>query len=217
MTTDDKIKIDKAASSAASKPSERTETSKSSKMLKTAERSNMPKTSESADILGIIQSERMNIIEAAPSDINEIIDIESHPENRDFLWIGTYEEHFDEINDPAHLLLLFKEKSDNRTVGYALARINAKSEVFELRRIAITEKRCGYGREAMNALLKFAFEKLGINRFWLDVYPDNTYGINLYENLHMHRDGVLRQNYKSERGYLDQIIYSMLKSEYFNN
>ena len=30
----------------------------------------------------------------------------------------------------------------------------------------------------------------------------------------MHRDGVLRQNYKSERGYLDQIIYSMLRSEY---
>ncbi len=30
----------------------------------------------------------------------------------------------------------------------------------------------------------------------------------------MHRDGVLRQNYLSDRGYLDQIIYSMLKSEY---
>lgn len=39
-------------------------------------------------------------------------------------------------------------------------------------------------------------------------------GIILYEKLGMHRDGVLRQNYKAERGYLDQIIYSLLRSEY---
>ena len=30
----------------------------------------------------------------------------------------------------------------------------------------------------------------------------------------MHQDGVLRQNYLSDRGYLDQIIYSLLRSEY---
>ena len=69
----------------------------------------------------------------------------------------------------------------------------------------------------MTALFKYAFEEMNINRFWLDVYPDNTIGIKLYEGLGMHRDGVLRQNYKSKRGYLDQIIYSMLKTEYFQN
>ena len=53
------------------------------------------------------------------------------------------------------------------------------------------------------------------DRFWLEVYPDNLYRIKLYESMGMHRDGVLSQNYKSERGYLDQIIYSMLKGEYF--
>ena len=74
----------------------------------------------------------------------------------------------------------------------------------------------GYGKEAMKALLKEAFENMNINRFWLDVYPDNVIGIKLYESLGMHRDGILRQNYKAERGYLDQIIYSMLKSEYFS-
>ena len=67
----------------------------------------------------------------------------------------------------------------------------------------------------MEALMKAAFKDMNINRFWLDVYPDNIIGIKLYESLGMHRDGVLRQNYKSYRGYLDQIIYSMLKREYF--
>ena len=54
----------------------------------------------------------------------------------------------------------------------------------------------------MKALLKHAFEEMNINRFWLDVYPDNIFGIRLYESLGMNRDGVLRQSYKSERGYL---------------
>lgn len=163
----------------------------------------------------MIETERMNIAEAKENEINTIIQIESRKDTRDFLWIGTYEEHLNEINDPDHLLLIFKEKLDNRVVGYALIRLDFKSEIFEIRRIAITEKRQGYGREAMQALIKHAFEEMNMNRLWLDVYPDNLFGIALYEGLGMHRDGILRQNYKAERGYLDQIIYSILKEEYF--
>lgn len=162
------------------------------------------------------ETKRMRILEATFEDIPAIIALESHKDNRDYLWIGTEEEHREEIEDPNHLLLIFRKKDNSDIVGYALVRLNRKSEIFELRRIAISEKRKGYGREAMEALLKEAFENMGINRFWLDVYPDNVFGINLYESLGMHRDGVLRQNYKAERGYLDQIIYSMLKSEYFS-
>ncbi|SFE43110.1 Protein N-acetyltransferase, RimJ/RimL family [Peptostreptococcaceae bacterium pGA-8] len=163
----------------------------------------------------MIETERMNIAEAKENEINTIIQIESRKDTRDFLWIGTYEEHLNEINDPNHLLLIFKEKLDNRVVGYALIRLGFKSEIFEIRRIAITEKRQGYGREAMQALIKHAFEEMNMNRLWLDVYPDNLFGIALYEGLGMHRDGILRQNYKAERGYLDQIIYSILREEYF--
>lgn len=161
-----------------------------------------------------IETKRLIIAEAAEEHIDTIIALESHPQNRDYLWIGTYEEHVAEIADPNHLLLIFKKKAGGSIVGYALIRLDFKSHVFELRRIAISEKAAGYGRETMEALLKFAFEETDTNRFWLDVYPDNLIGIKLYESLGMHRDGVLRQNYKAERGYLDQIIYSMLRSEY---
>lgn len=160
------------------------------------------------------ETERLWIEEAKEEHIEEIIALESHPENRDYLWIGTKDEHRSEIADPNHLLLIFREKTDGRMVGYALVRMDFKSNVFELRRIAISEKSVGYGKEAMIALMEYAFEETETNRFWLDVYPDNTVGIILYEKLGMHRDGVLRQNYKAERGYLDQIIYSLLRSEY---
>lgn len=162
----------------------------------------------------MITTNRLRIVPAKESEISLIIDIEKHPENRDYLWVGTYEEHFNEIHDSNHLLLIFYEKTRNNVVGYALIRLDLKSNVFELRRIAITEKGIGYGREAMMGIMKYAFEETETNRLWLDVYPDNYIGIKLYESLGFLKDGVLRQNYKSSRGYLDQIIYSMLRREY---
>ena len=165
--------------------------------------------------IAMIETKRLYIIGATEADIETIIKLESHKDNRNFVWIGTYEEHKNEIKNKNHLLYIFRRKEDNLVVGFALIRLDFKSEIFELRRIAISHKRMGYGKEAMTALLKYAFEEINTNRFWLDVYPDNAIGIKLYEGLGMHRDGVLRQSYKSDRGYLDQIIYSMLKSEYF--
>lgn len=163
----------------------------------------------------MIETKRLYITDAIESDIKTIIGLESHKDNKNFVWTGTYEEHKAEIEDKNYLLFVFKEKVNNEIVGFALIRLDFKSEIFELRRIAISQKGVGYGKEVMNALLKYAFEEININRFWLDVYPDNVVGIKLYEGLGLHRDGVLRKNYKSERGYLDQIIYSKLKSEYF--
>lgn len=162
----------------------------------------------------LIESKRIVMEDAADGDVDLIIDIESRPENRDFIWIGTREEHLAEIRDPNHMLLLMREKTGGDIIGYTLIRLDFKSNLFEIRRIVITRKGEGFGREAMQALIRYAFEETETNRLWLDVYPDNEVGIRLYESLHMHRDGILRQNYKAERGYLDQIIYSILRSEY---
>lgn len=162
----------------------------------------------------LAETERLDFIEATADDIEEIMELEVDPENRDFIWQGSFEQHLSEIEDPNHLLLVFVDNKSGSHKGYTLCRIDRKSNVFELRRIAISDKGKGYGREAMKGIIKYAFEQLGTNRLWLDVYPDNFKGISLYESLGMHRDGILRQNYLAERGYLDQIIYSLLRSEY---
>lgn len=161
-----------------------------------------------------IETKRLNIYEVIPREIDKIIELESHSEIRDFIWIGTQEEHLSEINDQNHLLLIFYDKDNTKIKGYALIRLDFNSNVFEIRRIAVTERGKGLGKESMKALIKYAFEETDTNRLWLDVYPENIKGIKLYEGLGMHCDGVLRQNYRDKRGYLDQIIYSILRSEY---
>ena len=162
----------------------------------------------------ISKTDRLYLIEAIESDIDMIMEIENHEDNRDFIWQGTYEQHLNEINDENHMLLKFEKTEDRGIAGYCLIGLDRHSERFELRRIVITEKGKGYGREAIAALMGYAFTELGMNKFWLDVYPDNKVGIALYESLGLKKEGVLRQNYKSERGYLDQVVYSMLRSEY---
>lgn len=162
----------------------------------------------------IFETDRLYFDEVTEAEIGEVIEIESHKQNRDYLWIGTVEEHKAEITDPNHLLLLFHEKESGMTKGYALIRLDFKSHIFEVRRIAITDKGRGFGKESMMGLIRYAFEHTETNRLWLDVYPDNEIGIKLYESLGMHCDGILRQNYLAERGYLDQIIYSLLRNEY---
>ncbi len=162
----------------------------------------------------LFETKRLIVAEAKIKDIPLILEIENDKENRDFIWVGTEDEHRSEIENDINLLLLFYGKDDGEVKGYTLVERDFKSHLFEIRRLAITDKGKGYGRESIKGLIRYAFEQTDTNRVFWDVYPDNTVGIALYESLGMHRDGVLRQNYLSERGYLDQIIYSMLRSEY---
>ena len=162
----------------------------------------------------IFETKRLVLEAVKEQNINIVIDIESHPDNCNYLWIGSYQEHLVEINDDKHILALFKEKETLDVVGYCLIRLDKKSNSFELRRIAITKKGIGYGKESMSGLLKYAFEDLKVHRFWLDVYEDNIIGIKLYEKLGFHQDGILRDSDYTNRGYMSQIIYSILENEY---
>lgn len=78
----------------------------------------------------MIETKRMWLREATADDIDQIIALEEHKDNRDFLWSGTRQEHQDEIDDPNHILLIFEKKQDRCTVGYALIRLNPRSEIF---------------------------------------------------------------------------------------
>ncbi len=162
----------------------------------------------------LVETERLNIREAEEKDIEDIIRLETDPENSPYLWTDDYDGHLRYIDNRENILFIMEKKEDNATIGYALGELDFNSNVFNLRRIAISEKGKGYGRESMLGVFKYAFESTDTNRLWLDVYPFHQVGINLYESLNMNVDGVLRENYKDDRGYLDQIIYSILREEY---
>ncbi|MDO5037776.1 MAG: GNAT family protein [Tissierellia bacterium] len=161
-----------------------------------------------------ILTPRLRIRSAQEADLPWVIALEEDPENAPYIWVGNLEEHREELASPDHLLYVFERREDQEKVGYALVQLNKKARAYLLRRIAINKKREGYGEEAMRALMASCFDQLDQNRFWLDVFPDNPAGIALYEKLGMVREGVLRENDRQDRGYLDQIVYGILKREW---
>lgn len=72
----------------------------------------------------------------------------------------------------------------------------------------------GYGRQAMEAMMKLCFEGMGLERLYLDHYTGNPAAY-LYQNLGFQYEGVLRKNCRKNGQLHDVHLMSMLKDEYF--
>ena len=72
----------------------------------------------------------------------------------------------------------------------------------------------GYGTEAIDRLLRYAFEELGLDRIGLSVFEFNGEAITAYEKLGFREEGRLRQAIKRGSGFHDAILMSILKSEW---
>lgn len=75
----------------------------------------------------------------------------------------------------------------------------------------------GYGYTASKLILSYGFKNLKLNRIVLFVYEYNTRGIALYKKLGFKEEGRLRQNTKYKGKYYDDIVMSILKSEWKAN
>lgn len=94
-----------------------------------------------------------------------------------------------------------------------ISQINRSSEVG----IFIGDKslwNSGYGTETMQLLLKHGFETLNLNRIWLVVYDDNPGAIRAYEKAGFVLEGRLRQAKYKHGKYGDELIMSVLRSEW---
>ncbi|MCQ4085383.1 GNAT family N-acetyltransferase [Saccharibacillus sp. JS10] len=72
----------------------------------------------------------------------------------------------------------------------------------------------GLGTEAIALFLKYGFEKLGLNRIWLEVYSFNPRAERVYIKSGFVLEGVRREDFKYDGQYIDTKIYGMLRSDY---
>ncbi len=165
----------------------------------------------------MIETPQLFLIPTTAEELPRLMEIEQHPQNRPELFVSTLEEHeFHRTDENYRLFSIYdkKEGKPHEMIGYAMVQLDFHSKTYLLRRFAFLKKDSGYGRETLNALLKHCFEDLGFNRFYLDVYPHNHRAIHLYESVGLIHEGTMRQNYFYEGKFLDQMLFSMLRSEY---
>lgn len=148
-------------------------------------------------------------------DLAFVIAAESADDNRRFVAQWTQAQHEAALNNTDIRHMIIERLSDRMPVGYLiLAGLESPHRSIELRRIVITEKRKGYGRQALRLLMKLAFEGQGAHRLWLDVKDHNTRARQLYRSEGFVEEGTLRECYKKEDEFESLVIMSMLRSEY---
>jgi RimJ/RimL family protein N-acetyltransferase len=75
----------------------------------------------------------------------------------------------------------------------------------------------GYGLEAMQLALNFAFNELNLHRVCLTVFSYNDRAIALYERLGFIREGVYREHIERDGRRYDMILYGILRREWAEN
>ena len=72
----------------------------------------------------------------------------------------------------------------------------------------------GIGTNATKMLCKFGFERLGLNKIYLETNEDNILARRVYEKCGFKLEGILRCEYKTKEGtFLNRIYYGLLRGE----
>ena len=75
----------------------------------------------------------------------------------------------------------------------------------------------GYGSQALELILSFAFVSLKLHRVELEVYAFNRRGVHLYEKFGFKVEGRKRDAFIIDDKYTDIILMSILENEYFES
>lgn len=106
---------------------------------------------------------------------------------------------------------------DGTAVGtIILSDIDMRSGTAEIHiKLAKTsERRKGYGTDAVSALLRYAFNELRLNCVYCRVKEDNIASQKMFEKIGFFKEGCLRARVYRQGRYFDFYEYSVLKSEY---
>ena len=160
------------------------------------------------------------IIELHPTvkdDLDFVLAAEQHEDNCPFVGQWTREQHEAALEDKdvSHLTIRI---GDRTSVGYViligLADVN---QSIGLKRLVVTHKGMGYGKEALRSIKKLAFEELHAHRLWLDVKDHNLRAQHVYESAGFIAEGVLRECIKTRDCFESLVLMSMLQTEYYRS
>ena len=75
----------------------------------------------------------------------------------------------------------------------------------------------GFAFEAINAILKYAFELLNLNRINIYVVEENKAALAVYKKAGFKIEGCMRKNYCLNEKYSNTLVLGILKEEFINH
>jgi ribosomal-protein-alanine N-acetyltransferase len=77
-----------------------------------------------------------------------------------------------------------------------------------------SNRRKGFTREALPAVLRYGFTEMGLNRIEAMIGPDNSASLQLVKSAGFTEEGRLRKHYYINDHFEDSVVFGLLKSEY---
>lgn len=172
----------------------------------------------------VIRTENLIIRDSVFEDTKQFYEWELLPEVTKFFSIADNQSYTDVVRKYIH----DDEESAQRQytitlkeTGELIGRIvlgdiieGWKAEVWRIYIGDVNLRGKGYGKQAMEAVMKLCFEEMGLERLYLDHYTGNP-ASQLYLALGFRYEGVLRKNCRKNGVLYDVHLMSMLKEEYF--
>ena len=75
----------------------------------------------------------------------------------------------------------------------------------------------GYGKTALEKLLKIGFFELKLHRIYAFLLKSNKNAFKMYSDIGFKKEGILRENVFKNKNYSNSIIIGLLKEEYERN
>lgn len=128
-------------------------------------------------------------------------------------WIGTHKKNFEAGTE---IIFAITHKSEKYLIGaIGISKINTQFEKAEIGYwIGKPYWNNGYCTEAVQAVLKYCFENLNLNKVYAMHFSNNHSSGRVMEKAGMRKEGVLCQNVKKGEKFIDTPVYGILRSEY---
>jgi ribosomal-protein-alanine N-acetyltransferase len=79
--------------------------------------------------------------------------------------------------------------------------------------VAREQRGKGIVSEALGAMLDYGFDRMNLHSVEAGVTPGNEASTRMLQRLGFRLEGHLRENFLTDRGFVDSLIYSMLRSD----
>ncbi len=177
-------------------------------------------------VIPTLETERLRLRRIVADDAQDWLNILSHDEVRRYL-VDIEQVNFDEINNiiawteeiianKSGIRWAINLKPDNKMIGtcgfHAYDKNNQRLEIgYEL---GADYWRQGIMREAVRAVLDFAFNTLGVHRIEADVTVGNDGSSGLLRNLGFTHEGTWRDRVYAQRRFFSLWQFGLLKDEF---
>ncbi len=170
----------------------------------------------------MLKGEKVVLRPVEERDLDLLARWRNAPSNRQFffstllIYPGGQKKWYEQLSADRSRMLFMIDNLDGKPVGMiGLSSIDARNQSCEGGPIIVDldERQYGYAEEAIELLLKYAFEELNINRFYCYCYPFNRV-IELMKLFGFKEEGILRQAVFTQGKFHDKVLLALLREEW---